>query len=176
MKPLFPEQFETPRLRLRQLEERDLDDLARMFSDPETMKYIGGNPLSREESWRALAVVRGHWVLRGYGFIAIEEKATGRLLGRGGPWRPEGWPGLEVGWMIDRARWGEGFATEAGKAFLEKMWQVFDVPEVVSVIHPDNVRSIKVAEKLGERFQKTTSLRVGPTQMPVSIYAISRPG
>ncbi len=171
----FPEALQTGRLSLRLFEERDLDALTRICSDPETMKYIGGSPLSRDETWRAIAVMRGHWALRGYGFLAVEEKSSGQLIGRAGPWRPEGWPGLEVGWMIDRARWGEGFATEAARACLATMWRVFDVPEVISVIHPDNARSIRVAHKLGERLAREGQVRLGSATVAVSIYAVPRP-
>lgn len=171
----FPEQLVTERLRLRLFEEKDLDDFSRICADAETMKYVGGSALSRDETWRAIAVMRGHWVLRGFGFLALEEKATGKLVGRCGPWRPEGWPGLELGWLIDRPRWGEGLASEAARACLQKMWEVFEVPKVISVIHPDNARSIKVAEKLGERFEGMSQVRIGPTIHQVRVYAVARP-
>ena len=50
-----------------------------------------------------MAVFVGHWALRGYGLWAAEERCTGKFVGRIGLWNPEGWPGLEVGWLLDRA-------------------------------------------------------------------------
>lgn len=104
------------RLILRGFEEEDLDAYAEMCGDSEVMRYIGtGQILSRSESWRNMAMMLGHWQLRGYGMWAVEERQSGKMLGRVGCWQPEGWIGLEIGWTIRRAFWGQGFATEAGK-------------------------------------------------------------
>ena len=91
--------LETDRLILRPIDpERDFEHWADTFSDAETMRYIGGTPLNRALAWRNMAMVNGHWALHGFGFFALEEKATGKFVGRAGPWFPEGWPQLEVGW------------------------------------------------------------------------------
>ena len=109
--------IETPRLLLRPLVEADLDALARINADPEVARYLGsGNTLSRADTWRQIAISIGHGQLRGYSMLAIEERSSGAFLGRTGPWFPEGWPMLEVGWVVDPRRQGEGFATEAGRA------------------------------------------------------------
>jgi RimJ/RimL family protein N-acetyltransferase len=162
--------LETARLLLRQFREADLDDWARMTADPEVMRYVGGSPLSRDEAWRGLGYVLGHWKIRGYGLWAAEEKASGRLVGRIGLYRPEGWPGLEVGWLVDRARWGEGFASEGGAASMQYAFEMLRAPRLISVIEPPNQASIRVAEKLGERFQESRQLQ----GKSVSIYAIER--
>ncbi len=65
-----------------------------------------------------MAMFVGHWSLRGYGLWAAEERATGEFVGRIGLWNPEGWPGLEVGWLLDCACWGRGLATEGARAAL----------------------------------------------------------
>jgi RimJ/RimL family protein N-acetyltransferase len=107
---------ETRRLLLRMFSNEDFDDYARITSDPEVMRYVGGKALSRDEAWRSLGYLLGHWKIRGFGLWAAEEKATGALVGRIGLYQPEGWPGLEVGWLVDRVRWGEGFrASRAGR-------------------------------------------------------------
>lgn len=145
-------QLETPRLLLRPFREDDLDDLARLNADPELMRYIGsGVPLDRNATWRQIATFLGHQLLRGYSILAIEDRATGKLLGRSGPWFPLGWPMLEVGWLVDPAHQGRGIATEAGRATLEWCFESLGVTEVCSIIHPDNVASARVAEKLGAR-------------------------
>jgi RimJ/RimL family protein N-acetyltransferase len=148
-------EVETERLLLRHFKHEDLDDYARISADPEVMRYIGkGQPLSREDAWRSLAFHSGHWQLRGFGQWAVELKETGRLIGRIGLFMPEGWPGLEVGWLLDREYWGRGLATEGGRAALNYAFQELRAEHVVSIIHPENHASIRVAEKLGERFEK----------------------
>ena len=148
-------EVETERLRLRHFKHEDLDDYARISADPEVMRYIGkGQPLSREDAWRSMAFHSGHWQLRGFGQWAIELKETGRLIGRIGLFMPEGWPGLEVGWLLDREYWGRGLATEGGRAALNYAFQELRAEHVVSIIHPENHASIRVAEKLGERFER----------------------
>src|SRR6185369_17412341 len=74
---LFPNgvTLETERLRLRILEERDLDPLATMYADPDTMRYLGeGKVISRADTWRAISGGLGHWLLRGYGMWAVETR------------------------------------------------------------------------------------------------------
>jgi RimJ/RimL family protein N-acetyltransferase len=84
---------ETARLVLRMLREDDFEAYARIFTDPEVTRYLGdGSPLDRFGAWRSLAFNVGHWALRGYGMWAVEEKASGRLVGRVGAFYPEGWP------------------------------------------------------------------------------------
>jgi RimJ/RimL family protein N-acetyltransferase len=145
-----PLELETERLRLRQLRESDLDAHTAMMSDVEVVRFLGdGKPLDRAGSWRLIAGILGHWQLRGFGFWAMEEKATGALVGRGGLWFPEGWPMLEVGWTLARPHWGKGFATELGRAAL-KVAFAEGAAEVCSLIMPANARSIRVAERLGE--------------------------
>jgi RimJ/RimL family protein N-acetyltransferase len=145
-----PLEHETARLKLRQLREADLDAYAAMMADAEVVKYLGdGKPVDRPNAWRSMAAILGHWTLRGFGFWALEEKATGALVGRGGLWFPEGWPQLEVGWTLQRSAWGKGYATEVGRAALELAFSR-GLDEVCSVIMPQNVRSIRVAQRLGE--------------------------
>ena len=142
--------IETARLRLRPFCEEDLDALARINADPEVTRYLGdGKPLSRVETWRQIATFLGHQEMRGYSILAIEERATGALLGRSGPWFPEGWPMLEVGWAVDSRRRNEGIATEAGRASLDWCFANLGVDRVCSLIRPDNLPSVRVAAKLG---------------------------
>jgi len=142
--------IETARLRLRPWREEDLDPYAQMSADPEVMRYIGsGRPLDREESWRQIAVFIGHWQLRGYGLWAVERREDSEFIGRVGLWQPEGWPGLENGWLLGREHWGHGYATEAGAAAEEFAWMRLKAPELISVIQPENRASRRVAERLG---------------------------
>lgn len=148
-----PESLETARLTLRRPEPKDTEPWIAMCADPELTRHVtpGGVPLSREDAWRALATLIGHWEIRGYGMWILEERRTGAFLGRAGLWRPEGWPGLEVGWMLVRGAWGNGYALEAARAAVEVARERKLDRRLVSVIHPENARSIRVAERLGER-------------------------
>lgn len=155
---MIPE-LETERLRLRALRLDDLDAYARMYGDPEVMRFMeNGVPLDRAAAFRSMALHLGHWQLRGYGQWALEERATGAFVGRAGLWQPEGWPGLEVGWILERGAWGNGYATEAGAAAIGYAFEVLEADAVISLIMPENVGSIRVAERLGERYERDVQL------------------
>ena len=155
---MIPE-LETERLQLRGLRIADLDAYARMYADPEVMRFLEqGAPLDRGAAFRSMALHLGHWQLRGFGQWALEERATGHFVGRAGLWQPEGWPGLEVGWVLDRAAWGHGYATEAGQAAVAYAFEVLHAEEIISLIRPENSGSIRVAERLGETYLRDVEL------------------
>jgi RimJ/RimL family protein N-acetyltransferase len=163
--------LQTDRLTLRMLCEADLDAYAEMCADPEVMRYIGdGQPLARPMAWRNLAMMVGHWSLRGYGLWAVEERSSGVLVGRIGCWNPEGWPGFEVGWMLRRALWGRGYATEGARAALQYAFTGLGQPQVISLIHPENAASIRVAGRLGERLLDSAEVM----GRPALVYRITR--
>lgn len=163
--------LETERLILRAFCEADLDAYAEMCADPEVMRYIGnGQPLSRSESWRNMAMMLGHWQLRGYGMWAVEEHSCGVMIGRIGCWQPEGWPGFEIGWTLRRAYWGRGFATVAARAAMNHAFCELKQSHVISLIRPENAASRRVAEKLGEKLEGTTEI-FGSEAV---VYGISR--
>ena len=144
-----------------------------MSADREVMRHLGsGHPLNRAQSWAEVAVHIGHWQLRGYGQWALERKEDGASIGRAGLWNPPGWPGLEVGWKLARHAWGQGYATEAGRASIEWTWENLDAPELISIIHPGNAASIRVAERLGMQLREESTLK----NRDVLIFAIRRPG
>jgi RimJ/RimL family protein N-acetyltransferase len=143
--------LETERLVLRQFRNSDLDAWAPICADPEVMRYLGtGVTLSRDDAWRSMAGILGHWVLRGYGMFAIESKATGELLGRVGFLEPEGWPGFELGWVLARPFWGQGYAYEAAVAARDYAFGPLGRDRLISLIRPGNKPSIRLAERLGE--------------------------
>jgi RimJ/RimL family protein N-acetyltransferase len=165
--------LETERLVLRTYRLSDFEDHFKLHADPNTMRYLlGQKPLSRFEAWRHMAYIVGHWELLGYGYFAAEEKATGRFVGRIGFTNPEGWPGFELGWTLVPEFQGRGFATEGGRFLLNYAFNEMKKDHVISVIHPDNKPSIKVAERLGEKLEGET--QVGDMQM--LIYGIDAPG
>ena len=107
--------IETPRLLLRLPTAADLDPWAAMMADEETAKFIGGT-MARSASWRGLMTMIGAWHAYGFSMFSVVEKASGRWVGRLGPWMPDDWPGTEVGWAIVRECWGRGYATEGAIA------------------------------------------------------------
>jgi RimJ/RimL family protein N-acetyltransferase len=138
------------RLILRGFEARDFDAYAAMMADPEVTRYLGdGRPFERAEAWRQLAMLMGHWVLRGFGIWAVEERATGAFAGRIGCFEPEGWPGLEVAYTLARPFWGRGYAREGAQVALAYAHETLGRPHVISIIRPANAASIRVAEALG---------------------------
>jgi RimJ/RimL family protein N-acetyltransferase len=152
--------LETERLRLRMFRDTDLDAYAAMSADPEVMRYLGstGQPLTRPEAWRQMAMFLGHWALRGYGVWAVEERASGTFVGRIGLFNPEGWPGLECIWTLARGAWGKGYATEGARRALEYAFTELGRDHVISLIRPANVGSIRVAERIGETLEGRTGL------------------
>ncbi|MHA6204288.1 GNAT family N-acetyltransferase [Dyella soli] len=142
--------IETARLRLTALAERHFNDYAAMLADPASTRWVGdGLPLDRTNAWRSLAMLIGHWQLRGFGMWALELKATGEFIGRAGLMRPEGWPDLELGWMLKPEFRHHGYATEAGSAILEFAWHTLNAPRVISLVKIGNEASDRVAERLG---------------------------
>ena len=151
--------LETERLKLRAFRNSDLDAYAPICADPEVMKYLGtGVTLNRGEAWRAMAGILGHWQLLGYGMFAIELKATGELMGRAGFLDPPGWPGFELGWVLGRPFWGHGYAVEAATACRDYAFRELGRDRLISLIRPDNQRSIRVAEKIGETYARDVEL------------------
>lgn len=142
--------IDTARLRLRAFRADDLDAYAAMCADAQVMRYIGaGGAVGREVAWRQMAVFLGSWPLLGLGMWALEERASGMLIGRVGFLQPPDWPGCELGWLLGRASWGRGYALEAAIAAREHGRAHLGVTRLISLIRPDNVRSIALAGRLG---------------------------
>jgi RimJ/RimL family protein N-acetyltransferase len=166
--------LETERLLLRMFRESDLDAWAEICAQEIVMRYISaGKTLSREEAWRDMTLMLGHWQLRGYGLWAVEARQSGTLIGRVGCWNPEGWPGFEVGWMLGRQHWGHGYAIEGARAALKYAFTVLKVPHVISLIYPENAPSIRLAHKLGEQLEGTTEISSIPG-IQLCVYGIHR--
>lgn len=150
--------LETARLVLRPPGPGDFEPWAAMMADPQAARYIGG-VMERAPAWRAMTLMTGAWITRGFSNFSVFEKATGQWVGRVGPWQPEGWPGTEIGWALDRSHWGKGYATEAASRCVTWVYEELGWQEIVHVIHPDNAASIAVARRLG-------SQRLGSTSLP----------
>jgi ribosomal-protein-alanine N-acetyltransferase len=151
--------LETPRLRLRLFVADDWPAYAAICADAEVMRHIGsGQVESAEDAWRTLAAFLGHWALLGYGMWALEHRDSGALLGRVGYIDRPGWPGFELAWLLARPHWGDGYAREAAAVALRHAFEVLQRERVISLIRPDNRRSIAVAEAIGETLHGTIEL------------------
>ena len=162
--------IETERLILRMWREEDLDVYAELCADPNVMRYLGAKIFDRMATWRHMAFMVGHWHLRGYGYWAVDEKSSGKLIGRIGFLNPEGWPGFELGWTLSPSAQGKGYATEGARRALEYAFNEMGHEHVISLIHPDNKPSIRVAERLGEKLEGRTEV----AGHDVLIYGIDR--
>lgn len=150
--------LETPRLILRPPRPEDFDGYVELMSDAEHVRFIGG-AAPASAVWRQVMAVAGSWSLQGFGFFSVVDKASGRWVGRLGPWFPYGWPAAEVGWSILPSEAGKGFVTEGSAAAVDWAFRHLGWTDVIHVIDPDNVPSQKVAQRLG-------STNRGRTQLP----------
>jgi RimJ/RimL family protein N-acetyltransferase len=165
--------LETERLWLRSFRKSDIDDYAALKADPEVARYLGGGGAwDRGRSWRHLAFLLGHWQLGGSGMWAVEQKETGAFLGMIGFADPEGWPGFELAWTLVRRWWGYGYATEGARSALAYAFTALNKGRVISLIHPENLASIRVAERLGESLQGRTDM-MGNERL---VFGIDREG
>ena len=143
----------TERLRLRPWRDDDLADLERINSDRRFTRFLnpGGEPYSPEWTADKLARMQREWTEHGWGSWAVELRDTGRFVGRVGLQIHRLWPDdVELGWGVDPELWGRGYATEAARAVLRYAFDRCALPRVVSILHPENAPSIRVAEKIGE--------------------------
>jgi len=147
--------LESARLRLRPFRAADVDAQAAMMADEEVMRHIGGKPLSREEAWRKLLCGHALWDLLGYGYWAVERRADGVMIGQLGfaDFKRGMVPGIEtlpeMGWLLAREAFGQGYASEAAAAALAWADEALAAPEIVAIIDAGNTASIRVAEKAG---------------------------
>jgi RimJ/RimL family protein N-acetyltransferase len=163
--------LETERLRLRGYRLDDFVHCAAMWADPEVTRYIGGKPLTEEESWTKFLRYAGHWALLGFGYWVAEEKTTGTLVGEIGfaDYKRDLEPSLkgvpEIGWVLASQAHGKGYATEAVRAAVAWGDAHFSSARTACIIAPENVASIRVAVKCGYREFKATSYKGNPTLM-----------
>lgn len=150
--------LETERLILRPPVAEDFDGWAAFQADPDATHFVGGVE-PRAAAWRSFCAQAGAWQIKGFAMFSMIERASNRWIGRTGPWMPEGWPGTEVGWGVLPAFEGKGYAYEAAVASIDFVFNALGWAEVIHTINPDNLPSIRLAERLG-------STNLGPTQLP----------
>ncbi len=166
-------QIETERLILRRTAAEDFERWAAYMADADASKFIGG-PQPRPLAWRGFLSMAGAWAIQGYAMFSVIEKATGRWIGRLGPWQPEGWPGTEVGWGLAREAWGRGYATEGATAAMDWAFDNLGWENVIHCIDPQNLPSQAVAVRLGSRKLRRTNLPAPFEAMTVDVWGQSR--
>ena len=173
----MPATVETERLRLEPWDRRaHAAGLAEVNADAEVMQFInGGVGLTRVESQVQSDRIAEHWRTYGFGLWAVIEAAPERMVGFAGICHPSWLPGwertVEVGWRLRRDAWGHGYATEAGRAGLAYGFETLGLREIVSLIHPHNLRSAAVARRLGLELRE----RVPHPQHPHDVCVYSAP-
>ena len=149
--------LETDRLILRGFQAHDLDAMTAMWALPETVRYIGGVPQSREQSWMRLLRHIGMWNVMKFGFWTVTDKVTGQFIGQAGfhemrrALTPSIENTLEAGWGLHPDFQGRGYASEVLRIMLP--WAAANHPdkEITCIINPDNTASIRLAERHGFR-------------------------
>ena len=144
--------LETERLVIREWRDEDREPYSTFVGDPDVRRYYP-DVLNREESDRLVARYDEYYRRDGFGFLAVERKSDGTLIGDVGlcpvamPVR--GNPPVEIGWLLGKAHWGQGYAPEAARAWLNYAFTVLDFPEVVAWTSVTNLASQRVMQKLG---------------------------
>lgn len=154
--------LETPRLRLRAHMVQDFPALAAVWAEAAVTRHIGGKPSTPSESWARLLRYRGLWPLLGYGYWAVEEKASGKFVGDVGfadfhrAIEPAIHGTAEMGWVLSPDFHGKGYASEAVAAALHWL-DAAGKGRSVCIIDPANGPSLRIAGKHGfHEYQRTT--------------------
>jgi RimJ/RimL family protein N-acetyltransferase len=176
--------IETERLLLRKPRLGDAKALLAAYGDPEVMEFIGDGTTTdlegtRESIKRALA----RWKADGFGPLVIERKEDKKVLGRTGflVWNSETWETgtlaefddaavIELGWLLAKAYWGQGYAVEAATAARDHAFRELRLPRLISLILKGNDRSVRVAEKIGARYVRD----IGRGDWSARLYAVNR--
>ncbi|AGC48066.1 acetyltransferase [Myxococcus stipitatus DSM 14675] len=163
----------TARLTLRPMALEDFEGFVSLMSDEESARFIGGVQ-PRSVVWRGFTGMAGAWAVQGFSMFSVLERSTGRWVGRVGPWRPEGWPGPEVGWSLLRETWGRGYAVEAATAAIDWAFDHLGWTEVIHSITPANVASQQVARRLGSTLRGPGALPAPFEATPIELWGQTR--
>lgn len=144
----------TPRLRLEPCTDIHIEELDKLNSDFEVMRYITGVPITLEETKAHVEFVKELWKNYGYASWSIIEIKTGKLIGTGGVQHLEFNPEnpLEIGWRLIPSKWGQGFATEAARRMLRFAFEKIGIKTLRAVCHQENTSSVKVMRRLGMQY------------------------
>lgn len=153
---------ETERLILRRFTPEDAADNYRIYTDPENMRFMGRQPDSVEfERYHLRRHIANYYDRHGFGLWAVVLKENNRLIGRCGLiFQPvEGAQEVEITYLIDRHYWARGLATEAAREAVKLGFEKYRLPRIVALINPENRASVRVAEKIGMKYERDVSFR-----------------
>ncbi len=147
--------LETQRLFIRPVRLHDFTELAAIWADPKVMQFIDGSKTQAESKTQLK-----HWIVdyekQGYGFIALQCKSNGKIIGNSGFLRQvlDSKVYIELGYCLAQEYWGQGYATEAVTALIHYGFSVLKFPELIAIIREENLASLQVANKIGLRLLK----------------------
>jgi RimJ/RimL family protein N-acetyltransferase len=167
--------LQTARLILRLFRPGDIEPLHRMNGNPRVMEFLGGVRTRAQDEAQMVRVNRA-FPAEGFGMMPVERRSDGAFLGIAGlnrvPWYPDE---VEVGWRLLPEHWGQGYATEAGRAWIGHAFATRpDLPRVISVADVPNVRSRAVMARLGMRLDHVARLREGDDAFEAAVHAVTR--
>ncbi len=155
--------IDTPDLILRGYRESDFEALA-TFGGSQRACFVGG-PHDRWACWRAFLAGMGHWSLRGFGMWMVEHRASGQVAGRVGMILNDGWHEPELGWHIYQEFEGRSLAYQAAQAARDYAARHQGLDRVISYIDAENIRSLRLAHRLGAQFECNADLLGQPCQI-----------
>jgi ribosomal-protein-alanine N-acetyltransferase len=163
--------IETTRLRMRQMTNDDFPGLLSVFGDVEVMRFYPV-PFDQQRMQEWLDWNQRSYSNFGYGLWCLLLRATGEVIGDCGLVNQDvdGVEEIEIGYHVRRDLWGQGLATEAASACRDYGFDVLGRQRLVSLIHPQNVASRRVAEKVGMRLRREVLWKNKPT----CIFAVER--
>ncbi|BAZ22240.1 putative acetyltransferase [Kalymmatonema gypsitolerans NIES-4073] len=163
---------ETPRITLRHFTQDDLNALTAILADPFVMRFSLSGPKTLKQTQSLLENVLASYENQGRGLYAVVHKDDQKLIGYCGFLEQEidGQREIEISYRLASAYWGKGLATEAAKAIRDYAFSQLGLTRLISIIEPENIRSIRVADKIGMRHEKDSRIR----NLPVRIYAIHK--
>lgn len=163
----------TLRLQLRQFTAEDVEQLAPILADREVMRFSISGPKTIEQTAQFVQWCLRDYEQQGFGIWAVIHRSHNQLIGTCGltVQHVDGVDDIEVGYRFASSYWGEGLATEAAQVSLAYTFHQLNIPRVIAIIEPENVASIRVAEKIGMQWIRNTSYH----HIPVKLYMIQRP-
>jgi RimJ/RimL family protein N-acetyltransferase len=164
-------QLQTPRLILRSFDEQDVDAMARLFANPGFMRFSLGVYTERKQTVAFIEKVMA-WDREAMpSLFAVTLRGENEIIGYCGFHHHPEMPGeVEIGYRLHPDYWNRGLITEAARAVRDHAFAELKLPRVISLVHPDNIPSRRVAEKNGMKVEKETTFRGFPTL----VYAMTR--
>lgn len=170
--------IETDRLTLRRWRPTDAAPMSSINGDPAVMRWIGDGSVRTPDQTRSdIARWETEWQERGFGLFAVDERATGRMIGFVGlsvpTFFPEVLPAVEIGWRLSPSSWGKGLATEGARAVVAFAFDDRGLDRLVSVAQVGNEASERIMTKLGMRLAIRTN--APETGRPLHVYELHAP-